>query len=1011
MADLVISGVLTPTEATNETRHMWVGSDLVVRLRIANEPIPQTAQPSDLLTRSDFSEISYAVYREVAGVDSLVEDYESVSVNINDAISATLPIEWGKDGVGYNFRHVVPAAAFAANALHRVIFRFVSGGVTTRHPVAIYVDGPNSETATAGSGEITGAPGPQGEPGEDGYRPTFDVTRDEYGAVGDGVTDDRTAINAAIAAAEVVGGGAVVFFPAEKTFSVAGYIEVNDTGDVLLSGYGAVIKQAVGSGNQLLFIGKDNVTVEGLTIDGNYPTVKGPTTMSGTARAGGASTIKLALAASSSNNAYNGLVIEITGNTGSGQVRTISTYTGADRDATIYGTWDTEPDNTSTYAIYTGDGIGVNVLADNVTLRDVLARNTKGEGIAAQTGSGEVTLINCQSKNTGLGGMHVKGDVVRYRGCKVYDWNARSLLTGIRGIEFDAQECDAESLEIIDTYLELNEDTRFTDGILIDCGDNDLTDGDSVRTPFGNSGQATNDGGYAAFTLDAGHGFKVGDSVWLDDSGETQYDGPASTGKSHVILAIKGTGNVYARYVSDTTLTLHHSPAEARSGSNAVDITGAGTGTTYITAIRSGRNTISSVDASTNVITTTSAHGFITGMMVRLTRGETDTAMPGGLANAGTIVLNTAYTNPGSGATYMRPKRVRNVTLRNVTVNWHSSDSADTNGIKINNAENVQLDRVIVNDPPVYTGDTASSVRLGQGLRKVSMTDCSLSGTLTNNVLAIIPELIIDRCEIGGWARPENAITTLAARKMSLTNSTLRFGFAAIDVGGVESIRDSDIEQWVITDNILEGESSSRCRVFDIGDISQLVNSGKIVYARNERRNVGTYPGLSISSVNTGSDVITMSTFHQLETGDKVEMVSSDPPLGSADNTEYFIRKTGNTTLKLYTTKADAFADTNAVDLSDAGSGSTLWSHKIGVQFSNNGNRDFLFDQKDDSGKSFFALAVPSGTTIAYNVGDIVWAMHPADGEPPGWLCTAPGTPTSTVGTFVALAELGTLKV
>lgn len=165
----MIKGYISPSDATNEPRSMWVESDLVVRLRIANEPVPETVDPSDLLTRDSFSALSYKVYREVDGSDALVEGYESVAITVDDVIPLSLPRAWGKDGTGYNFRHVVPAEAFAANALHRVVYRFVdSDGVTTQHCVSVYVQGPTGDVASAGTGTVTGDPGPPGQDGEDG---------------------------------------------------------------------------------------------------------------------------------------------------------------------------------------------------------------------------------------------------------------------------------------------------------------------------------------------------------------------------------------------------------------------------------------------------------------------------------------------------------------------------------------------------------------------------------------------------------------------------------------------------------------------------------------------------------------------------------------------------------------------------------------------------------------------------------------------------------------------------
>jgi hypothetical protein len=75
------------------------------------------------------------------------------------------------------------------------------------------------------------------------------------------------------------------------------------------------------------------------------------TSVNGTAQGGGASTITLAAGASAVDDWYNGFLICIMGGTGEGQSRPIEDYVGATKVATITGTWTTQPDNTSVYAI------------------------------------------------------------------------------------------------------------------------------------------------------------------------------------------------------------------------------------------------------------------------------------------------------------------------------------------------------------------------------------------------------------------------------------------------------------------------------------------------------------------------------------------------------------------------------------------------------------------------------------------------------------------------------------
>lgn len=186
MADLCIRGYVGVTDATNEPRSLRVGSDLVVRLRLASEPVPETAQPDDLLTRADFEAMSYRVFRRVTDdnehdVDTLVEDYESVAITVADVIPADTVRTWGKDGVGYNFRHVVPRACFAGNCLHIIEYFFTVDGVLTVHPVFVEVEGPIGDAfGTAGTGQVTGQPG---TPGADGARMIFSQTATTFPSV------------------------------------------------------------------------------------------------------------------------------------------------------------------------------------------------------------------------------------------------------------------------------------------------------------------------------------------------------------------------------------------------------------------------------------------------------------------------------------------------------------------------------------------------------------------------------------------------------------------------------------------------------------------------------------------------------------------------------------------------------------------------------------------------------------------------------------------------------------
>ena len=98
----------------------------------------------------------------------------------------------------------------------------------------------------------------------------------DFGAKGDGVSDDSAAIQAAVNALGTAGG--VVFFPADKTYLLGSapiQLPRGITGSLVLSGYGANIKLSSGAprftdlhkiADQDTF---QNITLEGFHIDAN----------------------------------------------------------------------------------------------------------------------------------------------------------------------------------------------------------------------------------------------------------------------------------------------------------------------------------------------------------------------------------------------------------------------------------------------------------------------------------------------------------------------------------------------------------------------------------------------------------------------------------------------------------------------------------------------------------------------------------------------------------------------
>ncbi len=81
-------------------------------------------------------------------------------------------------------------------------------------------------------------------------------------------------------------------------------------------------------------------------------TASNHTTETGTAQGGGYDTITLkSNTAFNNNDDANGLQIEITSGTGSGQQRFITDYNASSKVATVYPAWDTQPTSSSNYSI------------------------------------------------------------------------------------------------------------------------------------------------------------------------------------------------------------------------------------------------------------------------------------------------------------------------------------------------------------------------------------------------------------------------------------------------------------------------------------------------------------------------------------------------------------------------------------------------------------------------------------------------------------------------------------
>jgi hypothetical protein len=172
--------------------------------------------------------------------------------------------------------------------------------------------------------------------------------------------------------------------------TVAGYIGGQDpasyllsnTSNKLLTDANGRIQVQPGTATGQVNLAAGNVTVAGYATGQDPPTllfvnpanklltdssgkvtptpIESSVLQSGTAQAGGASTLTLAAGATATSGLYNGCRLKLYGGTGSGQSRTILSYNGATKVATVDYAWTTQPDNTTTYAVVEADNPALN---------------------------------------------------------------------------------------------------------------------------------------------------------------------------------------------------------------------------------------------------------------------------------------------------------------------------------------------------------------------------------------------------------------------------------------------------------------------------------------------------------------------------------------------------------------------------------------------------------------------------------------------------------------------------
>jgi hypothetical protein len=162
----------------------------------------------------------------------------------------------------------------------------VQNGVTARIAVQNLItsggfqgpQGTQGATGATGPTGATGATGPQGPPGVGGNGDIISVT--EYGATGDGVTDDTTAIQNAIDAAFEVSTTGVeaenrpLYFPA-GVYNITSPLEINGASGILMYGAGrlcTVIEQQTSGESCVVCNGIQYSHIQGLSFQANTTT-------------------------------------------------------------------------------------------------------------------------------------------------------------------------------------------------------------------------------------------------------------------------------------------------------------------------------------------------------------------------------------------------------------------------------------------------------------------------------------------------------------------------------------------------------------------------------------------------------------------------------------------------------------------------------------------------------------------------------------------------------------------
>jgi hypothetical protein len=667
------------------------------------------------------------------------------------------------------------------------------------------------------------------------------------------------------------------------------------------------------------------------------------------------------------------------------------------------------------------------VAGTNNLIRGVTVKNALDTGFQVHEGSLRTTIRDCISDSCAMG-LRVAGDYCSVDRLFVYDFSAE------KGATIDPKIGDAQFFSMTNSYFHTLQDT-WECFVLVDTGDGgmevNLTTSEIV------CGTATSVGGYATYTIAAGHGYQPGDAFWVISSGIGVVSAD-DWDRAHKISKV--TGNKVIRVLSSTTFALYDTAENARntdSTTGRLDIVDDSSNTEsvnfYVTTPMGGRRTIAvtgGLDYTNDVFTTSDAHNFQTGEPARITPHNRLHILPTGIAGGGTVTLKTPYSAAGSASTaYFRPKRIEQVVISNVVCMAPNESLNDGNLIKVHNCNNLLVEGTKLQNPlnksisdanDAGTADdeyyNIQALRLGGNVRQATVQNTTLGNGLISNIAANVTSFLAENVTFGDGAnRNAYCLEQFQMQNAVFRNCIFRPRLSVIDY----EMRDWELE-WLEFDNCrLEAENATNSVAWldatsNIAIVPKLRMGGKIFMRPNCTRVNSAWPGSSVSTFTDSTDVVTMSTAHTLEMGDTVYFTTTGSlPANVVANTLYYFRPTSNTAGTLHTSR-EACSDAAATPFNlGSGSGSSCLMHtpsgKLGTSLTDSSVTDLiarclgspldLYDITTGNATSgSFVLALKSGTRI--------WNPNAGRNSSPGWIVTKEGTIGSTANVLQAMPML-----